>query len=198
LHFCNVRPDLTLVTSSDGCSYITSYSMKETKENEPPTIYVPGSAPLYKKPAANDFPLIIPHDTGKHYSDEHSACFLESQYLPFFRGMEITNPGFRFDDEGINVVMNRSIVEKFIRFLKGTSDQAYHLELTIEGNTLFVSKKTRNSTSKSAPGTCGRNFETLLTEQDSELGDATGHHRYTSLSLGSLKLIVRYEFDFNQ
>ena len=190
----NVSPINTLVSSAEGCSYVTSYSFKDTKEGESTAIYAPGNPPLYRKPHKDEFPIKIPTDKGKHYIDEHAGRCPEYQYLPMLLSMLVTNREFRFDKEKINVVANRSSLEQLIKFIKGAPDQPYHLELTMEGDTLFIGKK-GSFKGSSAKGSCGRNFEKWLTTEDPDFEDATGHHRFIKYRFGDLVMIVRFEVD---
>jgi hypothetical protein len=191
----DVRGNKIQVSSTGGSTYIASYSMKETKMNEVSTIYVPGRPPLYRKPHDDDFPLTVPHDTGISYIDEHAGRFPKFQSLPLFRALTALNPDFRFPEQKVHVVMNRTTALKFIHFFKNAKDQSFHVELVMVENTLFIHRKTRYSKGGSAKKACGRNFEATLTVKDDELDDATSHHRYTMYPLGPLNIVCRYEVD---
>lgn len=86
------------------------------------------------------------------------------------------NPNFRFDEEELNIVVDRSTLEKLMKTIKGCSDQAFHLELVLVGKTLFIGRKVQHAKSWSQKNTRGRNFEAFLTMEDPELEDATSHH----------------------
>lgn len=75
IHHGDPQPSGGLASSKVGCTYVTSYSMKNTKEDEVPAIYVPGRPPFYKRPRKDDFPLKVPHDVGLHFQDEHARRF---------------------------------------------------------------------------------------------------------------------------
>lgn len=76
----------TEVSSKTGSSYLSNYSMKEAKNNEASTIYVPGCAPKYKKhDFYEDGPLELPPDTGAFYMDEHAVRYHKQQYEPMVR-----------------------------------------------------------------------------------------------------------------
>ena len=199
LEYREVMDSDSIVSSRGGHTHLGSYSMKETKENEPPTIYVPGTAPKYtKRDFDKDGSLKLLPDTGLHFMDEHAERFPKQQYVPMFRALAVTNPSFRFNE--IHIVVNRTVLMNMILFIKGASSlQPFHLELDMEQNTLFIGRKVRNA--KSSFGTdpdkpsFGHNLEAALTTKDPELEDSTSYHRFLMYQLGHLNIVIRYEVD---
>jgi len=198
LEYREVMDSDSAVSSRGGHTHLSSYSMKETKEDEPVTLYVPGSAPRYTKHDFDkDGSLKLLPDKGLYYQDEHAERFPKQQYMAMFRALTVTNPTFRFNK--VHIVVNRTVLLNLITFIKGASTQAFHLELDMEENTLFIGRKVRNA--KSDLGTdpekpsFGHALEAALTTKDPELGDATSHHRFLMYPLGPLNIVVRYEVD---
>ena len=100
-------------------------------------------------------------------------------------------PDIRFND--VDVVINRTTMLNLMKCVKNASFQAFHLDLDLEKNTLFIGRKVRNVKVRSAANTYGRNFETALT--DTEINGAKSHHRFIKYKLGSLTIVVRHEAD---
>ncbi|KAI2478447.1 hypothetical protein Ptr902_10060 [Pyrenophora tritici-repentis] len=101
------------------------------------------------------------------------------------------NPNVRFND--IDIVMNRATILTLLKFVKGVSFQAFHLDLDFEGNTLFIGRRVLHVKGHSKPGSYGRNFEAALTEN--EIEGATSQHRMSQYMLGPLSIVVRHEAD---
>ena len=176
------------VSSRDGYDTLCSYSWKQT---DVPTIYVPGTPATFTKP--DTFPLQLDPDTGLHYIDQHTHRVPKHQYEPVFQALAVVNPDVRFNN--VDIVVNRSSLQNLLKFVNDKAFQAFHLDLDIEGSTLFIGRKVYKGRVSSAPGSYGRNFEATFTTEDPELEDASGHHRVLRYKLGPLDIVLRLEVD---
>jgi len=184
----DIYPSSDDISSVEGYALICSYSFMDEAKS---TISVPGSPPVFKRPNPRDFPLKIAPDSGYHFSDEHADRAPQQQYEPAFQAIAMMNPDIRFNE--VDVVINRTTMLTLMKCVKNASFQAFHLDLDLEKNTLFIGRKVRNAKVRSATNTYGRNFESALTE--SEIDGATTHHRFIRYKLGSLTIVVRHEAD---
>lgn len=175
------------VNAIGGYEFLCSYSWKQTTI---PTIYVPGTPPKW---TPQSLPYQLPEDEGSHYVDQHADRVPTYQFEPIFQALAIMNSNVRFDD--IDIVVNRNTLQKLFTFASyKRSSSAFHLDLDLIDNTLFIGRKERHAMTKTSSG-FGRNFETDFTSEDATLPDAMGHHRVVKYKLGALDIAVRMEVD---
>jgi hypothetical protein len=187
------------VHSKAAAELICSYSWKRAKE---PTIYVPGTPPIYTPP---DFTAInernelvdklvqLPVDVGYYFVDQHAERVPLQQFEPIFQSTAVMNPDKRFGK--VKTVANRSSLLTLLRFLRNQSSQTFCLDLDIVKDTLLMGKKVRQAKVYSAAGSYGHSFEEHLTTKDPDLEDAQGHHRVLLLDFGGEPLLIRVEAD---
>jgi hypothetical protein len=175
------------VTAAGGHELLCSYCWKDCKH---PTIYVPGTPAKWTPPS---LPVQLPRDSGKHFVDQHGYRVPKWQFEPIFQALAIMNPTKRFDD--IDIVVNRNTLQKLFAFgsFKRSYD-AFHVDLDIIGNTLFIGRKERHPQSDRNSG-YGRTFETDFTAEDPELLDVHGHHRVIQYDMGGIQVAIRIEAD---
>ncbi|KAE8831401.1 hypothetical protein PTNB73_09059 [Pyrenophora teres f. teres] len=183
-----IEPTEAEISSNGGYSLLSSYSFMDT---DVPTVSVPGSPPVLVLPKPEAFPLVIASDNGTFFMDEHTEHAPKHQYEPAFQAIVVMNPSIRFND--IDIVTNRTTILLLLRFVKGVSFQAFHLDLDFENNTLFIGRKVLHAKGHSKPGSYGRNFEAALTKN--EIEGTTSHHRMLKYMLGPLNIVVRHEAD---
>ncbi|KAF2824947.1 hypothetical protein CC86DRAFT_253904, partial [Ophiobolus disseminans] len=158
-----------MVSSKDGSAVLTRYTIMDSQV---PTICAPGGAPQYMKPKRADYqkgPL----------------------YEPLVRATGITYPSFRFDR--VDIVVSRTVLSNLLRLIRRDPYQPFHLDLDMEGNTLFVGRKVRHAKGKHAG--YRHTFEAALTAKGPELKGASTHHRASMYMLAHLNTVVRYEVD---
>jgi hypothetical protein len=188
------------VASDVATELLCSYSWKRTSH---PTIYVPGTPATYTPP---DFVVIgekdrveiteslqLPEDAGAHWVDQHAERVPYQQFEPIFQAATAMNKDLRFNK--VKIVVNRSSLMQLHSFVKGKSPQAFHLELKMTKDTLFIERKVRTSKTMSKEGSYGRSFEHYFTTEDPELEDADGHHRVLGYMLGGLYIAICIEAD---
>ena len=112
-----------------------------------------------------------------------------------FQEIAVMNPEFRLDN--IEIVVNRTVLENLMKFIRNNSFQDFHLDLDMEGDTLFVGRKTRYAKGGNPEEafSTGAGFEAMFATQDPELDDVDGHHRVINYMLGPLDICVRFEVD---
>ncbi|KAH6868695.1 hypothetical protein BKA58DRAFT_317291 [Alternaria rosae] len=175
--------------SDKGYELLCSYSFKSYTNT--PTIYVPGTPPMFIKPPA---PLKLEPDTGRYYIDQHVAKVPLSQFEPLFQALTVMKPSKRFHD--VDVIVARGSMTTLITYVKDVSYQPFALTLHVVGNTLIVGRRLRSGMAGSTNGSYGRNLEAAWTTQlESDLQDAEGHHHALQYDFGGLKIVVRAETD---
>ncbi|KAI4630888.1 hypothetical protein J4E83_002412 [Alternaria metachromatica] len=175
--------------SDKGYELLCSYSFKSYTDT--PTIYVPGTPPMFTKPPV---PLKLEPDTGRYYIDQHVAKVPRSQFEPLFQALTVMKPSKRFDD--VDVLVARGSMTALITYVKNVSCQPFALTLHVVGNTLIVGRRLRSGMAGSTNGSYGRNFEAAWTTQlEPDLQDAEGHHHTIQYDFGGLNIVVRAETD---
>lgn len=101
--------------------------------------------------------------------------------------------GERFDN--VDIIVNRGSLQQLLKWVNNKSSQAFHLDLDIVGNTLFIGRKVKKAKFASTANSFGRNFEELFTTEDPELEDTEGHHRALKYDFGGLNMVIRVEED---
>jgi hypothetical protein len=182
-------PESLTHVSDKGYELLCSYSFKS--HTDVPTIYVPGTPPMFTKPAA---PVELKPDTGRYYIDQHVAKVPQFQFEPLFQALTVMNPDKRFDD--VDVIIARGSMTTLITYVKDVSCQPFALTLHVVGNTLIVGRRLRSGMAGSTNGSYGRNFEaTWTTQVEPDLQDAEGHHHTIQYDFGGLNVVVRAETD---
>jgi hypothetical protein len=187
----NTRQSAIAVSSKNGYKLMCSYSWKKTKT---PTIYVPGSPAVFiPYNISKQKGIRLALDSGRHWVDQHAKRVPKHQFEPVFQALTVVNPEVLFND--VDIVVNRSSLMMLVRFLRNQSSQAFHLDLDIVQNTLFLGRKVKNAMVESTEGSYGRTFENHFTAEDAQLQDADGHHRILQYNFGGLNMVVRVETD---
>jgi hypothetical protein len=195
-----IPPSANEVASNDATELLCSYSWKRSSE---PTIYVPGTPVTYTPPTFAIVgekdgveitePIQLPEDAGAHWVDQHAARVPLQQFEPIFQAATAMNKDLRFNK--VKIVVNRSSLMQLHSFVKGKSPQAFHLELKMIKDTLFIERKVRTPKTVSKEGSYGRSFEHYFTTEDPELEDAEGHHRVLGYTFGGIYIAIRIEAD---
>jgi hypothetical protein len=195
-----IPPSANEVASNDAVELLCSYSWKRTSE---PTIYVPGTPATYTPPTfvvvgekdgvEITEPIQLPEDAGAHWVDQHAERVPLQQFEPIFQAATAMNKDLRFNK--VKIVVNRSSLMQLHSFVKGKSPQAFHLELKMIKDTLFIERKVRTPKTVSKEGSYGRSFEHYFTTEDPKLEDADGHHRVLGYMFGGIYIAIRIEAD---
>lgn len=106
------------------------------------------------------------------------------------------DPEYNFT--GVDLVTNRNSLRKLLDFAEGRARDSFRIDLSIIGETLFLTRHERNARQKlnnHNNSSFGHNFENAFSEPQEGLEDSTGHHRVIKYVLGNLNCVVRYEVD---
>jgi hypothetical protein len=175
------------VTTTTGYEFLCSYCWKKSAH---PTIYVPGTPARWTPPS---LPVQLKQDSGYHFVDQHSYRVPKFQFEPIFQSLAIMNPTKQFDD--IDIVVNRNTIQKLFAFASSKRHyDAFHVNLDMVGNTLFISRKEKHAQTQQRSG-YGRTFESDFTTEDSSLEGVHGHHRVIQYDLGGIQIAIRIEAD---
>jgi phage anti-repressor protein len=181
-----VKSSFEPVKSTGGYEFLCSYSWKQTVRN---TIYVPGTPLKWTPPA---LPKQLAPDTGFHWCDQHGHRVPRHQFEPVFQALVVMNPTVRFNN--IDIVVNRNTLQKLFNFFSFKRGQAFHVDLDMVKNTLFIGRREAKAKTKQYSG-YRRNFEEAFTTEDPQLPESQGHHRIIRYRFGGLNLLVRIEAD---
>ena len=177
----------TPVHTKDDSEFLCSYSWKQTPTA---TIYVPGTPSKWTPPS---LPTQLAPDNGLHYVDQHLERVPVYPFEPIFQSLAVMNPSIRFND--VDIVINRNTIQKLLLFASHKRTYgAFHVNLDMVGNTLFIDRQDRYAKTNTQSG-YGRNFEADFTTDDPDLVDAEGHHRVIRYDLGRLNVVLRMEAD---
>ncbi|KAK2767046.1 hypothetical protein FQN54_006364 [Arachnomyces sp. PD_36] len=201
-----LRTESTFVTSEKGFELLCTYNWRDSKE---PSIYVPGKSTQRSLDApalilsgappsfiSKQCPITLPKDTGLQYIDQNAYRVPHYPFEPIFKSLSIMNPQASFSS--VDLVTNRNSLRKLLDFADGKVKDPFRIDLSVIGNTLFLSRHERRTTEKLNGYTCagyGHNFEKVFSEPQPGLEDSTGHHRIIKYPLGNLNCVVRYEVD---
>ncbi|KAH7392005.1 hypothetical protein DE146DRAFT_722949 [Phaeosphaeria sp. MPI-PUGE-AT-0046c] len=186
----DVQQSANQVTSKGGHELLCSYSWKQT---DSPTIYVPGTPATFTFHDPTKTAIELAADTGLHWIDQHAGRVPTHQFEPVFQALAALQSDERFDD--VDIVVNRGSLQQLLKWVNHKSHQAFHLDLDIVGNTLFLGRKVKKPKAASSADSYGRSFEEFFTIEDPELENADGHHRMLKYDFGGLNMVVRVEAD---
>ncbi|KAK2014528.1 hypothetical protein LZ32DRAFT_603259 [Colletotrichum eremochloae] len=183
-------PSTTAVSSETGYQLVGSYNWQAEK---PLTIQVPGHAAIWKDLR---FPLTLPPDRGTHFRDINTARLPKHPFEPMLRAAASMNPHASFDD--IDIIVNRSSLQKLLKFCTGWCPDDFRLSLHLVRNTLIIERcetQTREFARESSNPRWGRTFERFSTKLPTGLERSLAHHRTLRYSLGALNCAVQFEVD---
>ncbi|KAI1370589.1 hypothetical protein F4677DRAFT_438092 [Hypoxylon crocopeplum] len=165
---------------------LASYSWIEGSES---TILVPGFPPLWSPPSK---PLKLMPDSGMVFIDQNAARNTRCPLEPLFRALYAQDPGFEMGN--IDLVTDRNNIRKLLRFVQGSSFDAFEFEVEIVGGktALFTRLEPETTTVIQGFRGYGHSFEKAYTK--SQVG-STGYHRVTRYYFGDMDYIVRHETD---
>ncbi|GAB1319188.1 Geranylgeranyl pyrophosphate synthetase [Madurella fahalii] len=154
-----------------------------------PTILVPGSPSLWSPPSVP--PKLTP-DSGMVYIDQNAARNSRFPLDPLFRALYAENTDFQIGD--IDLVTDRNNIRKLLRFVQGSSNDAFQIRVEIAGDRTALFTRVEAKTTDIIQGFrgYGHNFEEAYTKK--ECGSSS-HHRIVGYEFGGIKCIVRYETD---
>lgn len=106
------------------------------------------------------------------------------------------NPHFKFD--GIDIVVNRHSLRKFLKFCRGNTQEVFRVNLFVINNTLLIERCERSAgflvRGAQDPG-YGHLFERVVTELPAGVKDTYAHHNVLRYNFGGLQCAVRFEVD---
>ncbi|RYP44112.1 hypothetical protein DL768_009398 [Monosporascus sp. mg162] len=148
-----------------------------------------GSPPLWSPPL---LPPKLTPDSGMVYNDENAARNPRFPLEPLFRALYVENSDFQIG--GIDLVTDRNNLRKLLRFVQGSSNDAFQIRVEIAGNrtALFTRVEAKPTDFIQGFRGYGRNFEKAYTTK--EFGNST-HHRIVGYDFGGMNCIVRHETD---
>jgi hypothetical protein len=195
-----IPPSANEVAPKEATELLCGYSWKRTPD---PTIYVPGTPATYTPPdfvvigqkdgAEITGPVQLPEDTSSHWVDQHAERVSLQQFESIFQAATAMNKDLRFNK--VKIVVSGSSLMQLHSFLRGRSSQAFHLELQIVNDILFIERKVRSAKTVSREGSYGRSFEHCFTTEDPELEYAEGHHRVLGYMFCGIYMAIRIEAD---
>ncbi|KAL1857544.1 hypothetical protein Daus18300_010302 [Diaporthe australafricana] len=184
------RSDLTDLLAANGrIAGIHQLASYNWLEKAVPTILVPGSPPLWSPPSV--LRKLAP-DSGVVYIDQNAARNPRFPLEPLFRALYVDNPDFQVRD--IDLVTDRNNIRKLLRFVQGSSSDAFQIRVELAGNRTALFTRVEAKTTDLIQGFrgYGRNFEKAYTK--TERG-TSAHHRIVSYEFGGMSCIVRHETD---
>lgn len=140
--------------------------------------------------------MSLKRDTGYQFIDQNAFRVPKYPFEPIFQALSVVNPEYNFTS--VDLVTNRNSLRKLLDFAEGRARDNFRIDLSIVGETLFLSRhelKTREKLTKHGHAGFGHNFEKAFSEHQESLRDSTGHHRVIKYVLGNLNCVVRYEVD---
>ncbi|KAK4235396.1 hypothetical protein C8A03DRAFT_46466 [Achaetomium macrosporum] len=184
------RSDLTGLSAPGGritgLQHLASYNWLERPVA---TISVPGAPPRWSPPS---YAQQLTPDSGMVYIDQNAARNPRSPLEPCFLALYTEHSDFNIGD--FDLVTDRNNIRKLLRFVQGSSDDAFQIRVEIAGEKTALFTRVEEKTKETIQGFrgYGHNFEKAYTRSDS---GSTGHHRIVSYTFGGLKCIIRHEVD---
>ncbi|KAJ9160968.1 Isoprenoid biosynthetic process [Coniochaeta hoffmannii] len=184
------RSDLADLPSRNGkitgFRHLASYNWLEKPVS---TIRVPGCPPLWAPPSV---PPKLTADTGMVYIDQNAARNPRFPLEPLFRALYVEERDFQIGD--IDLVTDRSNIRKLLRFVQGSSNDAFQIQVETAGSktALFTRVEARPTDIIQGFRGYGHSFEKAYTKKQS---GSTAHHRIVGYDFGGINCIVRHETD---
>ncbi|KAL6720375.1 hypothetical protein ACLMJK_002296 [Lecanora helva] len=188
---CKLNPDelvpLSYDTDMSDFHCVASYNWLDS---EVPTILVPGSPPVWSKPA---FARKLKPDQGEVFIDQNAARYPTYPLEPMFRAIYELHPQFDFSD--IDVFIDRNSMNKLLGFLQKSS-RIFEIDVEIIGNKAVFVRKEKSATEIITEFRgFGRTFPEEYTSWDSQVQGSSSHHRIARFNFGGLKYLLRFESD---
>lgn len=188
----DIKPAAERVSRSTGEELICSYNWVANAEK--PTIYTPGSPPVWAHATLERIPGPLPYDTGPHNIDANAAHCPESPFEVAFRAAEVTNPHFSFRQ--VDVVINRNSLRKLYSLCREASTPKFRVNLFLVKDALIVERCERHAVGEEpVHKSCGKSFEKEMTDLRPGMLDSECHHRMIRYDFGGLNCAVRFEVD---
>ncbi|KAG9013886.1 hypothetical protein FRB94_004266 [Tulasnella sp. JGI-2019a] len=169
---------------------VASYSWLDEST---PTVLVPGAPATW----ANRDPERVPQDSGRTFIDQNSARMgaNRSPLTPIFAALQ--DLGKLEKLRGLDLVTDRNNLRKLLRWATRASGlEDFRIDVEVAGGTvLFTRTEKRDATFINGFQGYGHEYEKAATTQPLGSERATGHHRIISLSLGGIKVLLRFEVD---
>jgi hypothetical protein len=182
----------------EGLSQVSSYNWIE---GPTATIMVPGRfrgnlliRRLTRKWASPTLPARIPQDHGLRYVDQNAARCPAYPLEPLFRSVFAVAP--TFDPKPFQLVTDRNNLRKLAWVVIGESIDNFRIDIELVGNTMLFTRweKASTETVLGFQG-FGHQFEKHFTSYPEEVKRSTGHHRVIQYTLGTIKMLLRFEVD---
>ncbi|KAG8859345.1 hypothetical protein FRB96_004560 [Tulasnella sp. 330] len=169
---------------------IASYSWLEEIS---PTILVPGAPSIW----ANRDPVRVPQDAGRQFIDQNSARMgaSRSPLTPIFATLKDLGKTEKLRET--DLISDRNNIRKLLRWAtRASALEDFRIDVELAGGTvLFTRTEKRASTIISGFKGFGHEYEKAATMQPLGCETATGHHRIITLSLGGIRILLRFEVD---
>lgn len=126
------------------------------------------------------------------YIDQNAARNPNSPLEPLFRALYAENVDFQIGD--IDLVTDRNNIRKLLRFVQGSSTDAFQIRAEIAGDRTALFTRVEAKTTETIWGFrgYGHNFEKTFTKKER---GSSSHHRIVGYEFGGINRIVRYETD---
>ncbi|KAF9063294.1 hypothetical protein BDP27DRAFT_1335277 [Rhodocollybia butyracea] len=178
--------------------YLGSYNWIGSKDQ--PTILVPGSPPEWRNITT---PFTVAADVGTSFADQNSHWFPSANLVPLIVAVntvqrsqsESGSSTKSFDWSSVDLVTDRNGLRKLLRWINGTAERDFRIDLQLAGNTVIFSRWEKSTQAAMSGFTFGFNFEEKTTNPAKDCEGSTGHHRIVKYDLNGLKVVVRFEVD---
>jgi len=126
------------------------------------------------------------------YIDQNAARNPRFPLEPLFRALYVEERDFQIGD--IDLVTDRSNIRKLLRFVQGSSNDAFQIQVETAGSktALFTRVEARPTDIIQGFRGYGHSFEKAYTKKQS---GSTAHHRIVGYDFGGINCIVRHETD---
>ncbi|KAL4885170.1 hypothetical protein BJY04DRAFT_214511 [Aspergillus karnatakaensis] len=188
----SIQPLSSISPAKKNLANLTSYNLFPKHKR---MILVPGSPPLWTPPKTTH---TVRPDKGKYILDPNGYIFRNSPLEPLFRAILATTPDFNMD--GIDLVTDRKNLRSLLGFVSGSSGsnkkKPFRINLEVINSTLLFSRYSPRTTHfVDAFNGYGHEYEKASTHRMLPIRDSIVHNRVICYTLGTVKIILRFEVD---